>query len=122
VRSAVYFPDAGFSNSIKSVGPALCPDFTYDDLTEIADGAAASAAFLSWRQALSPTTLPDSANTVFETTGLYRISNSGQGRRWARKPLRHVPRPTSPRRRTRLQQYQRSWSAAHHSGCGFQQD
>jgi hypothetical protein len=46
VRSAVYFPDAGFSNSIKSVGPALCPDFTYDDLTEIADGATASAAFL----------------------------------------------------------------------------
>jgi hypothetical protein len=46
VRSALYFPDAGFSNSIKSVGPALCPDFTYDDLGEIADGAAASAAFL----------------------------------------------------------------------------
>src|SRR5215469_16112789 len=46
VRSAVYFPDAGFSNSIKSVGPALCPDFTHDDLDEIADGTAASAAFL----------------------------------------------------------------------------
>jgi hypothetical protein len=46
VRSAVYFPDAGFSNSIKSVGPAVCPDFTYDDLAGIADGAAASAAFL----------------------------------------------------------------------------
>jgi predicted RecB family nuclease len=29
VRGAVYAPDAGFSNSIKSVGPALCPDFTY---------------------------------------------------------------------------------------------
>jgi hypothetical protein len=46
VRSAVYFPDAGFSNSIKSVGPALCPDFTYDDLMDITDGLAASAAFL----------------------------------------------------------------------------
>lgn len=46
VRSSVYFPDAGFSNSIKSVGPALCPDFTYDDLEDIADGTAASAAFL----------------------------------------------------------------------------
>jgi hypothetical protein len=46
VRSAVYFQAQGFSNSIKSVGPALCPDFTYDDLEEIADGTAASAAFL----------------------------------------------------------------------------
>jgi len=46
VRSAVYFPDAGFSNSIKAIGPALCPDFTYDDLEDIADGATASTAFL----------------------------------------------------------------------------
>jgi predicted RecB family nuclease len=46
VRSAVYFPDAGFSNSLKSIGPPLCPDFTYDDLEDIADGGAASAAFL----------------------------------------------------------------------------
>jgi hypothetical protein len=46
MRSGVYFPEAGFSNSIKSVGPALCPDFTYDDLEDIADGMAASAAFL----------------------------------------------------------------------------
>ncbi len=46
VRSAVYFPKAGFSNSIKSVGPALCPNLTCDDLEDIADGAAASAAFL----------------------------------------------------------------------------
>jgi hypothetical protein len=46
VRKAVYFPAAEFSNSIKSVGPALCPEFTYDDLTDIADGATASAAFL----------------------------------------------------------------------------
>jgi hypothetical protein len=46
VRSGVYFPDAGFSNSIKSIGPALCPHFTYDDLVDIADGATAAAAFL----------------------------------------------------------------------------
>ncbi|MGH7043693.1 MAG: DUF2779 domain-containing protein, partial [Acetobacteraceae bacterium] len=48
VRSAIYFPDAGFSNSIKSVGPALCPDFTYEDLEDIADGATAAAAFLQF--------------------------------------------------------------------------
>jgi hypothetical protein len=46
IRNAVYFPAAEFSNSIKSVGPAVCPEFTYDDLTDIADGVAASAAFL----------------------------------------------------------------------------
>lgn len=46
VRGAVYIPAAGFGNSIKSVGPALCPDFTYDDLEMISDGMAASAAFL----------------------------------------------------------------------------
>ncbi len=45
VRGAVYFPAAKFSNSIKSVGPALCPGFTYDDLEAIGDGMAASAAF-----------------------------------------------------------------------------
>lgn len=46
VRSAVYFPEFGFSNSIKSVAPALCPDFSYTDLDGVADGGAASAAFL----------------------------------------------------------------------------
>jgi hypothetical protein len=46
VCAAVYLPAAGFSNSIKSVGPALCPGFTYDNLEAIADGMAASAAFL----------------------------------------------------------------------------
>ena len=46
VRSAVYFPEFDFSNSIKSVAPALCPDFSYDDLDEIADGSAAAAAYL----------------------------------------------------------------------------
>jgi len=44
VRSAVYFPDFQFSNSIKSVAPALSPSFGYDDLDGIADGLAASAA------------------------------------------------------------------------------
>jgi hypothetical protein len=46
VRGAVYFPEFEFNNSIKSVAPALCPGFGYDDLEDIADGAAASAAFL----------------------------------------------------------------------------
>jgi Domain of unknown function(DUF2779) len=46
VRSAIYFPEFGFSNSIKSVAPALCPDFNYDDLNGVADGGAASSAFL----------------------------------------------------------------------------
>jgi hypothetical protein len=46
VRGAVYLPAFGFSNSIKAVAPALCPDFSYDDLADIADGMAAAAAFL----------------------------------------------------------------------------
>lgn len=46
VRSAVYFPEFKFSNSIKSVAPALCPGFSYGDLDGVADGGAASAAFL----------------------------------------------------------------------------
>lgn len=46
MRSAVYLPEFGYSNSIKSVAPALCPEFSYNDLHGIADGAAASGAFL----------------------------------------------------------------------------
>lgn len=46
VRSAVYFQAFAFSNSIKSVAPALAPGFGYDDLSGIADGTAAAAAFL----------------------------------------------------------------------------
>jgi hypothetical protein len=46
VRGAVYFPEFGFTNSIKFVAPALCPGFGYDDLEEIANGGAASTAFL----------------------------------------------------------------------------
>ncbi len=45
VRGAVYHPGFNFSNSIKAVGPALCPDFGYDDLEQVADGQAASNAF-----------------------------------------------------------------------------
>ena len=45
VRSCVYHPGFGFSNSIKTAAPALCPDVTYDDLVDIADGTAASTAF-----------------------------------------------------------------------------
>lgn len=47
VRSSVYHRDFGFSNSIKSVAPALCPDVRYDDLKGIADGGAASTAYWS---------------------------------------------------------------------------
>jgi hypothetical protein len=46
VRGAVYFPEFKFSNSIKSVAPALCPGFGYADLEGVADGSAVSAAFL----------------------------------------------------------------------------
>jgi hypothetical protein len=46
VRCAIYFPEFGFSNSIKTVAPALCPGFSYDDLDGVADGGAAAAAFL----------------------------------------------------------------------------
>lgn len=46
VRSAIYFPEFGFSNSIKSVAPVLCPGFSYADLEGVADGGAASAVFL----------------------------------------------------------------------------
>jgi hypothetical protein len=45
VRGCVYHPDFDFSSSIKLAAPALCPDVTYDDLEEIADGGAASTAF-----------------------------------------------------------------------------
>ena len=46
VRAGVYLPEFWFSNSIKAVAPALCPGFGYDDLEGIADGVAASTAFL----------------------------------------------------------------------------
>jgi predicted RecB family nuclease len=46
VRGAVYLPSFGFSNSIKSVAPALSPGFGYDDLEDIADGSAAAGTFV----------------------------------------------------------------------------
>ena len=46
VRGAVYLPEFWFSNSIKSVAPALSPGFGYSDLENVADGLAASVAFL----------------------------------------------------------------------------
>jgi hypothetical protein len=46
VRGSVYFPAFAFSNSIKAVAPALCPEFGYDDLEGVADGSAAAGAFL----------------------------------------------------------------------------
>ena len=62
VRSAVYFPEFGFSNSIKSIAPALCPGFGYDDLEGIADGVAASAAFL--QLASGYLTVPEEADRL----------------------------------------------------------
>jgi hypothetical protein len=46
VRQAVYLQAFDFSFSIKTVGPALCPDFGYEDLDGVADGLAAAGAFL----------------------------------------------------------------------------
>lgn len=54
VRSAVYLPEFRFSNSIKSVAPALAPGFGYDDLDGIADGSAASAAFVQFASGYVP--------------------------------------------------------------------
>ena len=45
VRGGLYHPGFEFSNSIKTVAPALCPDVTYDDLEDVADGTSASTAF-----------------------------------------------------------------------------
>ena len=45
IRKGTYLREFWFSNSIKTVAPALCPGFGYDDLEGIADGLAASAAF-----------------------------------------------------------------------------
>jgi hypothetical protein len=59
VRSAIYFPEFGFSNSIKSVAPALSPGFSYNDLDGVADGGAASSAFL--QLASAALTVPNEA-------------------------------------------------------------
>ena len=69
VRNGTYFPEAGFSNSIKSVGPALCPDFTYEDLEDIADGATAAAAFLPF--ASGQLTLPEEVDRLRASLRVY---------------------------------------------------
>lgn len=69
VRSAIYFPNAGFSNSIKSLGPALCPDFTYEDLEDIANGATAAAAFL--QLASGHLTLPEEIDRLRAALRVY---------------------------------------------------
>jgi hypothetical protein len=46
VRGGVYFPEFHFSNSLKAVAPVLCDGFGYNGLDGIADGIAASDAFL----------------------------------------------------------------------------
>ena len=55
-------PEFGFTYSIKSVAPALCPGFGYDDLEDIADGAAASAAFLRFTSGY--VTVPEEADRL----------------------------------------------------------
>ena len=45
VRQHVYLEDFGGSFSIKNVGPALVPDFSYGDIGAITDGFAASNGF-----------------------------------------------------------------------------
>ncbi|MGI9408385.1 MAG: DUF2779 domain-containing protein, partial [Hyphomicrobiaceae bacterium] len=49
IREHVYLPEFYGSFSIKTVGPALAPDFGYDDLDDVRDGAAAAQAY--WRLA-----------------------------------------------------------------------
>ncbi len=44
VKENLYYREFGCGWSIKNVAPALCPDLTYDDLEEIADGESASRA------------------------------------------------------------------------------
>lgn len=53
VRGNVYMPEFAFSNSIKTVGPALAPEILYDGL-DIADGTAASDAFTRLAMGLAP--------------------------------------------------------------------
>jgi hypothetical protein len=54
VRGAVYLRDFWFSNSIKSVAPALCPGFGYDYLAGVTDGMAAAGAFLQLASGFIP--------------------------------------------------------------------
>jgi len=47
MRRAVYHPDFRGSYSLKRVAPALCAGFSFADLPGIADGGAASRAWLA---------------------------------------------------------------------------
>ena len=65
VRGCIYYPQFGFSSSIKSVAPALSSDVTYDDLEKISDGSSASTAF--WLMAsgrAEPATWPQTQNAL----------------------------------------------------------
>jgi hypothetical protein len=79
VGGAVYFPEFRFSDSIKSVAPALCPGFVYHDLDGVADDGAASAAFLQ---------LASGYLTVQERGIRAKISLN------PRSHLQHIQRPT----------------------------
>lgn len=53
VRGNIYMPEFAFSNSIKTVGPALAPEINYEGL-DIADGMAASDSFTRLAMELDP--------------------------------------------------------------------
>jgi len=53
VRGNIYMPAFKYSNSIKTVGPALAPEISYDGL-DIADGTAASDSFTRLAMGLDP--------------------------------------------------------------------
>jgi hypothetical protein len=97
VRGAVYLPEFQFSNSIKSVAPALCPGFSYDDLDSVADGGAASAAFL--RLASGYLTVPKEVDHLRSQLLAYCQRRGGSTARRAKKsghpslfgPGRHAP-------------------------------
>lgn len=42
IKSSLCHPRSPYSNSIKSIAPALAPDFSYDDLDTVSDGSSAS--------------------------------------------------------------------------------
>jgi predicted RecB family nuclease len=62
IRTHVYLPRFYGSYSIKKVGPALAPDFTYDDLDNVSDGAAAAQAY--FRLATNSLMANEDATTV----------------------------------------------------------
>jgi len=69
VRRHIYLPAFRGSFSLKAVVPALVDGFGYGDLRQIADGAAASAAFL--RLASGAVTDPEEAARLRSALGVY---------------------------------------------------